>query len=223
VLIVADGQSHSVVPLGAAIPDVVGMELDHPVSNVARGGTSWSTLLTTIDTRLAPALPDDPSSTTVLLMIGGSTDVAEGDSAATVYEDAVAYATAARALAAGNLYIVVATIPPIEPNLLNQYHFTEAEEAVRVAANALILADASGAFDAAVDIAVAPYDDPPDPTYVQVDQTHLTLAGARGIAEDIVIPAVENLLARPARSGVPAAAPSPAPPTPTPASNRPAR
>ena len=201
VLIVGDGQSHSNIPTGFAIPDVVSMELGYPLSNVSVGGSSWSTLLTTVHSRLGPVLPDDASSTAVLLMIGGTQDIVEGDTAATVYADAVAYAVAARSLAAGPLYIVAATIPPAGPNVLNNQHFTEAEEAVRVAANALILADGSGAFDAAVDITVAPYDDPSDPTYFQVDQTHLTEVAARGIAQEIVIPAVEALLAK---SGTPA-------------------
>ena len=70
---------------------------------------------------------------------------------------------------------------------------------MRVAANALMVADGSGAFDAAIDISIAPYDDPTNPTYFQVDQTHLTQLGAHGIAEDIVIPAVEAVLANAGR------------------------
>ena len=101
VLIIGDGQSHSNIPLGFAIPNVVSMELGYPLSNVGVGGSSWSTLLTTVHTRLGPVLADDASSTAVLLMIGGSQDIVEGDTAATVYADAVAYATAARSLATG--------------------------------------------------------------------------------------------------------------------------
>ena len=200
VLIVGDGQSHSNIPMGFAIPNVVSTDLGYPLSSVGVGGSSWSTLLTTVHTRLGPVLSDDASSTAVLLMIGGSQDIVEGDTAATVYADAVAYAAAARSLATGPLYIVAATIPPVGPNVLSNNHFTEAEEAVRVAANALMLADASGAFDAAVDIGIAPYDDPTDPTYFQVDQTHLTELGAQGIAQGIVIPAVEAVLANAGRS-----------------------
>jgi lysophospholipase L1-like esterase len=199
VLIVGDGQSHSNFPMGFAIPNVVSTELGYPLSSVGVGGSSWSTLLTTVHTRLGPVLSDDGSSTAVLLMIGGTQDIVEGDTAATLYADAVAYAAAARSLATGPLYIVAATIPPAGPNVLSNHHFTEAEEAVRVAANALMLEDGSGAFDAAIDIGIAPYDDPTDPTYFQVDQTHLTELGARGIAEDIVIPAVEALLANSGR------------------------
>jgi lysophospholipase L1-like esterase len=199
VLIVGDGQSHSNTPMGFAIPDVVSEELGYPLSNVSVGGSSWSTLLTTVHSRLGPVLPDDVASTAVLLMIGGTQDIVEGDTAATVYADAVAYAAAARSLATGPLLIVAATIPPAGPNVLSNNHFTEAEEAVRIAANALVLADESGAFDAAIDIGIAPYDDPTDATYFQVDQTHLTELGARGIAQDIVIPAVEAVLANAAR------------------------
>ena len=201
VLIIGDGQSHSNTPSGFAIPDVVSTELGYALSSVGVGGSSWSTLLTTVDTRLGPVLSDNAASTAVLLMIGGTHDIVEGDTAATVYADAVAYAAVARSLATGPLYIVAATIPPIGPNVLSNYHFTEAEEAVRIAANALMLEDPSGAFDAAVDIAIAPYDDPTDPTYFQVDQVHLTQLGAHDIAKDIVIPAVESVLANSRRPG----------------------
>ena len=86
---------------------------------------------------------------TTLIMCMGTTDIHNGDSAATVYADHVAYAEARRV--AGFTNIICLTIPP---NTVNTTGPGGMEE-IRQAANVLLLANADGAFDTVVDLSVS--------------------------------------------------------------------
>lgn len=147
--IIFDGQSHNNVPtLGGILGQPYPWHLTRtkhgglyaPWGSVAISGSSWTTLLTTITSRLYPAL--GRATTTVLIMSGGTSDVNEGDTASQVYADHVTYADLARANGATKI---------IACTLIGSTTFTAGENTVRQDFNALLLADADGAFDGVAD------------------------------------------------------------------------
>jgi lysophospholipase L1-like esterase len=153
---------------------------DVPWSNVSISGTSWSTLATTAVSRADHVIKN--ADKTVLIMCGGTSDVLENDSAATILSDMESYANNRRA--AGVDYIINTTIT-------GYTSFTGPQEAVRVAANALI--EASSVWDAVVDLAAVPeLDDPTDVTYYS-GGLHWTAAGAQVVADEIA-PALDEAL-----------------------------
>lgn len=199
---VFDGQSLNFVPIGgptyptvvmAGLAVALGYESPHVV--VAQSGQSWTLLLNgstpppdaalgwvrPASVRLYPKA--NMGLTTFLLMCGGTSDVEEGDTGATIYADMVTYADLARA--AGFDRIVAQTITPSTT-------FSAGEETARAAANVLILADADDAFDAVADCAADPLDDPADTLYYS-DGTHWTALGA-STAAALTLTAVESLL-----------------------------
>lgn len=190
VRLLAGGQSHQQSPVGFAIPDVTCSRLGIALSNLSSGGASWTTLLTTVH-QLGRVLQDRDRGDliTVVLLIGGTQDILLGDTGEQVYDDIVAYADALRAYSDKDISIIACTIPPID--LFG--HFTPAEEAERIAHNALLMANADSKFDFVVDITVPPYDDPTGPMFA-VDQTHFSVEGAEGIATDLVMPAVVSAI-----------------------------
>jgi lysophospholipase L1-like esterase len=198
--IVGDGQSHTNIPLGAAIPVVVAAQLGARHIYVGIGGTAWSTLARTASTRSWPALK--AATQTVAVLIGGTQDVLDDDTGAVIYDDIVAYANAMRAAGPDNLLIVACTIPPVDA--ANPFTFgawTDARESVRQMHNLILQHDPLGAFDAVVDITVPPYNDPHDTypddidPYVATDGVHFKIRGAAEIARRLVAPVVEDLLA----------------------------
>ena len=207
VAIVSDGQSHTNSPAGNAIPDVLARKLGVPHHNSGIGGWSWTTLLdnqaeaTSHANRTLRFL--NAAQTMVYLMIGGTQDVLDGDTGAQIYADHVRAARAARAHRPSGLLIVACTIPPSdETNPLAFGHFTPAEEAQRVAANALILGDAQGAFDLKIDLDVAPFNDPTevesevdagDGTWA-IDGVHYSVDGAEKITTTLIYPVVKAAL-----------------------------
>ena len=147
--------------------------------NVAVGSAAWHDLALTAVDRLFPY--GGVALSTALVMNGGQSDLWDGESGAQVYAEEVAYAAAARA--AGFDVVVAITICP------GQY--SEAEEAARLEHNDLLLADASGGFDAVVDVAALPeLADPTDLTYYDALGIHWTEAGAQ-IAADALAPVLQ--------------------------------
>ena len=193
---VFDGQSQNFFPIG---PDTYPKQLMAdlgtidgyvpPSSMVAEGGASWSMLLAGTTPGVAPAtIRTHPRAhqalITFLVMCGGTQDVLENDTAATIYADMVAYANAARV--AGFEPIVATTVPPSTT-------FSGPQETQRAAANVLILADASNAFDGVADVTVAPLNNPADTTYWNVDGIHWNETGC-GLVADIVRAVIEGLI-----------------------------
>jgi hypothetical protein len=112
---------------------------------------------------------------TVVVLVGGTSDLIEGDTAAQVLTDFEAYAAAHRALGADA--VVATTVTP--STLLNA-----TAEARRVEVNALILA--SDAFDRVVDVAGLE-------NLAVSDGTHWTAASAQRVA-DLVGPTLDDVL-----------------------------
>lgn len=183
--VVFDGQSLNNYP---AVPDnmptLVLADLPGvPGLNISRDTTSWTDLVGSVAWRRNPKA--HIGLTTILLMNGGTSDILGGDTGATLYADEVSYANSART--AGYDLIVAVTLCP---NVNN----TGGMETARVDHNTLLLADASNAFDAVVDIANLPeLDDPADLTYYLPSNPHWTAAGAAAAAGAIV-PVVAGLL-----------------------------
>lgn len=166
--VVFDGQSLNQFPaspntypeqLMASYPTV-------PYENVAVDGLSWTTLATTVTTRLN--LHAKAGLTSILIMCGGTTDIAtEGDTAQATYDQMVTYANNART--AGFDKVIATTIT-------DGFVFDAGEQTIRAAFNVLLLADASDAFDGVADLDAA-MPSRLDTTYY-ADGLHWTTAGA---------------------------------------------
>ncbi len=184
-LFVADGQSLNLQPdFGTTYPQVIASS--HPslqVKVAALGGTSWTDLADTQAARLNTMA--NSATNTMLVLCGGTGDVVlENDSGATIYADMVAYASAARS--AGFDKIAAQTITKTTG-------MTGGQNTSRTDANTLLLADASHAFDAVIDVAAnANLSDPTNTTYY-FDGIHWTTAGA-AIAAGLVDPTVSSWL-----------------------------
>lgn len=172
--VVFDGQSHNLVPGigniwvdGPGFPYYVMEDRGIPYTIVAIGGYSWTALAPSVSTRLYPTVSG--AEKTVLVMNGGSHDVIDGDSGATVYADMVSYASGARA--AGFSHILACTIPPMAA-------LGEPRETNRQTANSLIISDPSGAFDEVADIASAPGVENPYSVAYWIDGIHWLRLGA---------------------------------------------
>lgn len=152
--IVFDGQSRVAIPpwngllLGYSWGRLVTAGLGLPAVLRAVSGQGWTELSTTFATRVAPYIT--PAEPTIFVMCGGGSDILEdGDEPEQVYADAGAYAQMARDV--GAAYVLATTIMP--GKLFQEHESGDAEER-RQAANALMLADADGHFDAVVNLDV---------------------------------------------------------------------
>lgn len=165
-VVVFDGQSLNIMPVGNTYPALTMAGRGQPWSVVGIAATSFTQLATTAASRVHPLAK--PYAESTLVLCGGTSDLStEGDSAATVLSDMVAYAAAART--AGFTRVIALTITP-------STGFSAGANTQRLTANALILA--SAAFDEVVDVAGHPsLDDATDVAYYS-DGTHWTTAGA---------------------------------------------
>jgi hypothetical protein len=185
--VVFDGQSLNVIPpyegniLGWSYPWYLMRGRGIPASVVAVSGQSWTTLFTTIESRLYPVL--NRADVTVLIMCGGTSDIASGDSGAQLYADHRQYADAART--EGATYVIATTLVGNTGN-------DAGEEAARAAFNALLLADAGNSFDAVVDLDATALTDWTDGDYY-FDGVHWYDPGAV-LAANTVAPALDLIL-----------------------------
>jgi hypothetical protein len=169
VRVVFDGQSRMALPtydgfLGYSWGRLLMAGRGLPGYMVAVSGQSWTNLAANFATRARPRIASAPGEKTIYVMCGGESDIIDtGDSAATVYADAGTIAGLARS--AGADYIICTTMLP-------SVLFTPTQETVRLAANALYLADASDFFDASVDICVSGVLNTADKD-VYLDGTHI--------------------------------------------------
>ena len=135
--------------------------------NVGSSGVSWTTLATTAYRRLFPYC--NTGLTNILIMCGGTSDIWDGDSGATVYSDMYTYSDNARTY---GIDLVIACT--ITPNTVN----SGAQETQRLDANSRIIADVSNKFDYSVAMAEdTDLDDASNLTYYG-DGTHFTTLGA---------------------------------------------
>lgn len=174
--IIFDGQSLNLISTDAetTYPIFVMEGLSLPYSVVAVGGQSWTSLAGTAPTRLHPY--GGTADTLTLVMTGGSSDILDGDTGATVMADAVAYADAARAAGFDN--VICTTIPPT-------IAFDTSESDAKDDFNTLLVADAGSDFDAVVDLRVTDLEDATDSTFY-LDGVHWNAAGcevAGGLAQ----------------------------------------
>jgi hypothetical protein len=182
-MVVFDGQSLNLVPSPSyptlAMQGLGGVDFEI----IAVNGASWTLLSEDVEDRRDP-LGDDGYS--VLVMVGGTSDVVGGDDGPTIYADMRDYAASARA--AGYDRIIAATIQP-----------AWGEDAVsdgnRLEANRLLLEDADGAFDEVVDLAGTPgLSDAECASYCD-GYGHPSPKGAALMAE-VMRPAIERALAQ---------------------------
>jgi len=184
--VVFDGQSLNLTGVNVDLetnnpyPDQVMSGRGVPWANVAVAGQSWTTLATTAATRTHPLAGF--TTNTLLVMCGGTADILDGDSGATLYADEVAYANAARA--AGYSHVVATT-------LVGNSATTGGQNSARLSHNSLLLADASNAFDFVVDFDVPPLDDWTDTDYY-FDGVHWLETGAAAAAA-LMSPVIDAL------------------------------
>lgn len=176
--LVFDGQSLNLMPVGNTYPALLMVGRVGAWAAVAISAASWTTLATTRTARLGQL--GRACTPSVLVMCGGTTDLTDGDSGATVCADMESYATAARAL--GFDYVVACTITP-------SIGFTGPQETQRLAANVAIRASAG--FDAVADLVADSRLATITGTYY-ADGIHWTAAGAAAAAETVGV-AVDSL------------------------------
>lgn len=182
------GQSLNNQPLGNAYPDQL-MARYPGIQWVSIGlaGVAWLQL---VDADKAPGRLDRWASladVVILFQCGGTTDYNFAQTGAQVYSYEQAHAATARAK--GYDWVIGSTTNPT-----TTHDATESTQ--RQAGNALVLADAAGAFTEKVDFAQGDprLTDPANTTYY-VDGTHPTAAGAT-IMADLAQPALDRVLAR---------------------------
>jgi hypothetical protein len=139
------------------------------------GGRGWEEGLPTIGATLFPQARAGLSNP--LIMCGGTGDIFDlNRTGAQTYASAIACRDLA--VAAGFGPVLITTHLPVGPF----YSPTAPQLQAIDDLNVLTLAN-SGAFDAVVDIATAPLDDPTDTTYYAVDELHLNATGAQVLGE----------------------------------------
>ena len=182
---VFDGQSLVVWPSAYHVNSfprqmMVGRKAPYWIAGIS--GYAWTQLDNDFESRIAPyAKMASPS---FYLMVGGTTQIALGQSGTTVYSTEKAISDLA--YAAGYDYVIGSTTTPSTA-------FSGANNIQLADLNARVLADASSAFDVSVDLAGDPrLDDATDATHY-TDGTHPTTAGAAAIAE-LMGAAVDSLL-----------------------------
>ena len=182
--LVYDGQSLLTLPAGNTVPTLLANVFTTTFrANPAVGGASWTYLLRTMPERVAKYFKTSPN--TILIMLGGTSDIyTDNDTAQKVYDDHAAYAVAARA--AGADYIICCTITPSDI-------FSAGQEIIRAAANVKILADASVAFNAVCNIAAVSGLDNYASAYYS-DALHFSITGAQ-LCADTIAPYITAALA----------------------------
>jgi hypothetical protein len=187
--LVVDGQSLNNTP--SCWADEVMVGVDRRYYNIARNGYPWAgTNLVSLTGSWLYRIQGHAheSAHGVLTMLGGQSDLLNNADAATIYARMVAYAATARA--AGIAEVIACTMTPGKVPLA----YSSGQDAERVAANALILADALAAFDTVVDLAVDPrLDDPADLTYYNADGLHLAAGGVTAVADLMETPVLTAL------------------------------
>lgn len=154
-------------PAGEDDPEVQLIDTYHPTAvrySLCVGGLAWLQLIAMTREMAQSA---KAALATFLMMNGGTTDYVVGRTGAQCYADQVTYAEAWRS--AGGGYVIGSTTTP-------STEITGGNETRRQDGNALVLADASQAFDAVADVASLPILlDPSGAGYD--DGTHLSQAG----------------------------------------------
>lgn len=151
-------------------------------ANVATSGLSWLNLETTAPTRVDVQFGRAPL--TGLIMVGGHGDITNAANAAAVYTRWVNYAV--NRTAAGFAWIIAATTTGSFAN-------DAPAEQRRIDSNALLLADASDAFDAVVDLAAVTGLDDINSAYY-ADFLHWSAEGTDLVA-DTISPVLATFLA----------------------------
>ena len=168
--VVFDGQSLNNTPEeGLTFPVQVMRGRSEDWVNTAQNGLSWTRLAASADRRVFRHATEGHDT---LVMNGGTSDIAEGDTGESLYAEEVAYAGAARR--AGFERVIILTLPP-------SAFFTAPQDAEREAHNALLLEDPDGAFDAVVDVASLV----PLGHGFYLDGIHWSEAGARKAAQAV--------------------------------------
>jgi hypothetical protein len=151
----------------------------------AISGWSWDDLARDVAARTHPFAKR--ARYPLLALNGGQSNIWRGDTGATVYNAMVAYAAAARA--AGFTRVVAFTMPPNTSN-------NAAKNTERLDANSRILADASSAFDAKVDLTTDPgLNDTGSASYF--DGVHWTEDGGQrcaNLAAPVILPQLTQQL-----------------------------
>lgn len=156
-------------------------------SNVAINATPYTTLLTTQSYRQLPLFQHSKNS--VLIMTGGTGDVAQGDAEATILENMRIYAQNARN--AGCDRVIASTIPKWS----GAVPITAPQEVVRQALNALIIANAGNPayWEAACNLdSDARLTNPDNLTYF-MDGIHFATAGHE-VVKDLMTPILNSIL-----------------------------
>ena len=184
-IVVADGQSLNIygswIIKARTIIQAAGVLCSQ--RTVAVGGYSWADL--TLDATTRRDFFGARKATYPLLVLnGGQTNIWNGDSGLTTYNAMVTYGNAARS-SGGFTRVVALTMPP---NTVN----TGAQNTQRLDANTRIMADASAAFDAKIDLTTdALLNDTGSAAYF--DGVHWTETGGQTCA-DLVAPTMLSLL-----------------------------
>lgn len=179
--VIFDGQSLNYTPVGNALPAQLMAGRRIPYTEQWVNGTAWSVLDDNLAVRIRPYA--NAGITTIYNMIGGTGDVNNGDSGATMYATMSAIAVTVKSY---GVDIVVATT--IMPSITH----IGAEITARNDANTLIMADANGSFNYKVNLAaVAGLDDATNATYYG-DGTHWLAAGAT-LAKDTLAPTYNTI------------------------------
>lgn len=178
-IVVADGQSLNNLPAGDTW--IIQLQADHlpdvTIWNCSVDGYPFDSLeadnLAARRNQFATA-----ATNSILVLIGGQSDIIFGDTAATIYADMVTYAESATA--AGFDAVIATTIVP-------STFYSAGQNTIRLAANTLISADGDGAFTTVVDLAnTAGLDTVPGASYA--DGLHWSATGAAEAAAALAAP-----------------------------------
>jgi hypothetical protein len=179
--LIVDGQSLNTGP--PAWADLLMDGVNRPYAIIARNGYAWATpssqgsvdLTTTLGVRIQNRGWN--SAYSVMTLLGGTSDLANGNTGATVYDRMVDHAALAKATY-GVAHVIACTITPSAST------FDAGEETARQDCNTLLLANTDPAIDEVVDLAGdTRLDDSTDTTYYHPDQLHLNATGYAVVAE----------------------------------------
>jgi len=184
--LIAEGQSLNFSPSSSdnyPIRVVAGLSsyrFSSPI-NTALANTGWFSLEPTLDDRVTPYV--NAGLETFGLLCGGSTDINLSYTAQNIYDKMCDISDTLKA--AGINRVVALTIPPST--------LITSNETKRTDTNALIVADASLAFDGVANVAViSGLDDATNVTYYS-DGTHWTATAAQ-LAADAVVAVLTEIL-----------------------------
>lgn len=185
-VVVCDGQSLMQSPAydqGSLVPAFIDRALgpSGKAINRAISGQSVTELATTVATRIHP-LVTDRASRMVWVFNGLQADLFGFEDPADVYAEAVSYANGIRTAwsSHANVFLVICTVCP------NIVFTSGGLDDEREALNALLIADASGAFDVTVDLDTGILADYTNRIAYDWDQTHYVYGGA-SLAADLIL------------------------------------